>query len=72
MNEHRMYYFTSTEDTIYYLVDHQDKRYCIIPKEYHKLAQHLYGLHLNVLGKTIEDAIGGYELRTLDNFGEFN
>jgi hypothetical protein len=60
------------KDIIFYLVSHQEKRYCIIPKEYHKLAQNLYGLHLNVVEDTIEDYTKGYELRTLDDFSEYD
>lgn len=73
MYEQQIYYFMSgdnMQNTLYYLVNHQEKRYCIIPKKYHKLAQYLYGLHLNCVGKTIEDIVNGYDLRTLDNFGE--
>lgn len=74
MQEQQIYYFirSNTKNTIYYLVSHQEKRYCIIPKRYHKLAQYLYGLHLNVVGKTIEDVTNGYELRTFDNFSEYD
>lgn len=73
--DQQMYYLTvgnNMKDTIYYLVSHQEKRYCVIPKKYHKLAEKLYGLHLNCVGKTIEDVTNGYELRTFDNFGEYD
>jgi len=71
--EQQMYYFTADDNknTIYYLVNHQEERYCIIPEKHHKLAQYLYGLHLNVVNRTIEYYTQGYELRTFDNFAEY-
>jgi len=73
-NDQQMYYLTSEDknfdNTIYYLVSHQEKRYCVIPKKYHKLAQCLYGVHLNCVGDTIEDKTKGYKLTSLDKYGK--
>jgi len=70
-----MYYVTTNDNnfdnTRYYLVNHREKRWCIIPKEYHGLAKNLYGLHLNcsLLNYTIEDKTKDYELVELDRVG---
>ncbi|MDF2881310.1 MAG: hypothetical protein K0R54_1867 [Clostridiaceae bacterium] len=69
MQEQQIYYLTEGRNITYYLVSHQEKKYCIIPKKYYKLAQYLYGVCLNAVENSIEDKTVGYELRT---FGEYS